>query len=618
MSSLAIRRLTPLFILTLLIALAGCARSTPTPEPTASSVPVAEATAIAATATPVASDTPTASPEPPPATATPSPAPPTATITATLTATATPAATATATLPAAFAVIVRNPVNLRGGPGQGFDVVGQVISGQRYPVLARNLAGNWWQIDVDGLAGWVSSDLVTIEGDRGDVAVVEAPVEPTALPPVQVYETTIDIPTYPYAAFTEEAVDELYGWTYRRFNRDAYQASSPRPYPWSYRAVVLENEYLRITILPDLGGRIYSVVFKPTGSNELYQNPVIKPSPWGPAQQGGWLAAGGIEWDLPVEEHGYAWADPWGYITNRTDPATASVTVFMPYQDHLRAEVDVTLRSGEAAFTIQPRIVNPTDKPVDYQFWINALLAPGPANTVGPSLRFLFPSEEMTVHSRGDETLPEPQAAMSWPAVNGVDLSRLGNWGQWLGFFERPAAHGPFTGVYDVDADEGMVRVFPPTAAPGSKGFGLGWTDPFDPALYTDGDTAYVELHAGVSPTFWDQARLAAGETFTWQETWFPVAGIGGVSTADGNGAVYLAPVAGGLAVGFFPRSAVSGRAALTLDGVELWTEEVSLDPAQPLYRTIETTDLATGQRVTATLFDQTESAVLHYELTLP
>ena len=605
-------RLSLLLIALLLLMLAACARATPTPEPTA--VPVA--TVVAALPTFTATIAPSPSPLPPTATATPSPAPPTATPAPSDT--PIPTATVTATQPAAFAVIVRNPVNLRGGPGEGFDVVGQLISGQRYPVLARDAAGDWWQIEVDGLAGWVFGNLVSIEGDPGGLAVVAAPVEPTALPPVQVYETTISIPTYPYAAFTEDAVNEDYGWTYRRFNSDEYEASSPRAYPWSYRAVVLENEFLKITLLPDLGGRIYSVVFKPTGSNELYQNPVIKPSPWGPAEQGGWLAAGGIEWDLPVAEHGYAWGDSWGYITNRIDPSTASVTVFMPFEDHLRAEVDVTLRSGEAAFTLQPRVVNPTDKAIDYQFWINALLAPGPANTVGPGLRFLFPTDQMTVHSRGDESLPEEQSAMSWPVYNGADYSRLGNWNQWLGIFERPAAHGPFSGVYDGDADEGLVRVFSPAAAPGSKAFGLGWSDPFDPSLYTDDNSAYVELHAGVSPTFSDEARLAAGETYTWQETWFPVAGIGGVSTADGNGAVYLAPVADGLAVGLFPRLAITGRLTLTVDDAEMLSQDATLDPAHPFYQVVAMPDLASGQIAAVTLFDQDGTAVLNYELTVP
>lgn len=84
-------------------------------------------------------------------------------------------------------VIVRNPVNLRGGPGERFDAIGQVISGQRYPVLAHGHAsGDWWQIEVDGLAGWVFDDLVSIEGNSSGLAVVAAPVKPTTLPPVPV------------------------------------------------------------------------------------------------------------------------------------------------------------------------------------------------------------------------------------------------------------------------------------------------------------------------------------------------------------------------------------------------------------------------------------------------
>jgi hypothetical protein len=68
-----------------------------------------------------------------------------------------------------------------------------------------------------------------------------------------------------------------------------------------FTLIVLENDYLRLSLLPELGGRIYQAVFKPTGHNIFYQNPVLKPSPWGPPEMGWWLAAGGMEWGLPVE-----------------------------------------------------------------------------------------------------------------------------------------------------------------------------------------------------------------------------------------------------------------------------------------------------------------------------
>ena len=511
-------------------------------------------------------------------------------------------------------MITGDAVNLRSGPGTGFAVVGQATSGQRYPALGRNAAGDWWQIDADGRAVWVSAGLARVEGDAAVLPAITAP-EPAAQPamPVQVYETSLTISTYPYAAFTGEALDPVYGWTYRRFDREAYEASSPLPAPASYRAIVLENEYLKIAVLPELGGRIYQVIFKPTGSNQLYQNPVIKPSPWGPAGQGGWLAAGGIEWGLPAPEHGYAWGDRWGHITFSDGPDAAGVTVFMPAGEHLRADVDVILRAGEAAFTIQPRITNPTAETVAYQFWLDAMLAPGPANRVGPNLRFVLPTEQVTVHSRGDDFLPAGQQAMAWPIYNGVDYSRLGNWNDWLGVFERPAAHGPFAGVYDPDADEGVVRVFPPAATRGSKIFAMGWADPIDPAVYTDDGSAYVELQGGVSPTYWDQATLGPGATYTWQETWFPVAGIGGVSYADGNGAVRVARTGDGLVAGLFPVRAVTGRVEVAVGEQIILDEPVTVSPAQPFLRTLAGGEDG-GSRVAIRLFDQSGALVINFE----
>ncbi len=595
----------------LLLALAGCADQTsvdlpPTTTPAESIV--SPTAMMATTATP-------ASPTAAAATATLAPVP-AAPIAPTPTAPATAAPVAAPTEAAETAVtllITGDTVNLRGGPGTAYPVVGQAGRGQRFPALGRNAAGDWWQIAADGRAAWVSAGLASVEGHTAALPVI-ATAEPTAQPamPVQVYETQITIPTYPYAAFTSEAVDPVTGWSYRRFDREAYEASNPQPAPQAYRAVVLENEYLRITLLPELGGRIYQVIFKPTGSNELYQNPVLKPSPWGPAEQGGWLAAGGIEWGLPVPEHGYAWGDRWGHITNVTGPDEAAVTVFMTDERNPRADVDVILRAGEAAFTIQPRIVNTGGQDVTYQFWLDAMLAPGPANQPGPNLRLLLPADQVTVHSRGDDYLPVPGQSMSWPVYNGVDYSRLGNWNRWLGIFERPAAAGPFAGVYDEDADEGIVRVFAPGAAPGSKIFAPGWGAPFDASDYTDGASGYVELHAGVTPTFWDEATLAGGATQTWQETWFPVAGIGGVSYADGNGALSVRQQGDGLAVGLFPVRAVAGRIEISADGRVIFDEPVAISPDRPYLRTAP--GAAAGQRINVRLFDQSGVPVINYE----
>lgn len=623
MLNLAVSR--TLLVLMLLLALSGCA-SRPgqdAPPSDSAAIPV-QATApppLAPTVSgPAAAPTATAAPTEttaPTATAAASPAatPTTAALATVERPTATPPITPTQAAPAGIAVLITGDVaNLRSGPGTDFAVIGQASRGQRYPALARSAAGDWWQIDAAGLPAWVSASLAAVEGDAAALPAATA-IAPEAAPAaaVQVYETTLSIPTYPYAAFTTEATDPATGWTFRRFDRAAYEGSNPQPVPVTYEAVVLENEYLKITLLPELGGRIYQVIFKPTGSNELYQNPVIKPSPWGPVEQGGWLAAGGIEWGLPAPEHGYAWGDPWGHITTPFGPDAAGVTVFMPFEDHLRAEVDVILRAGEAAFTLRPRIVNPTGQAASYQFWMDALLAPGPANQPGPNLRFVLPTGQVTVHSRGDDFLPAEQQAMDWPVYDGIDFSRLGNWRDWLGVFERPAAHGPFAGVYDPDADEGMVRVFPPAATPGSKIFAMGYGAPISPAVYTDDGSAYVELHGGVTPTYWDQATLAAGDTYTWQETWYPVAGIGGVSYADGSGAVHVSRAGDQLAVGVFPVRPVQGRMEVAVAGQAIVDEPVTISPAQPWQRSLTVSDAAAGARVAVRLFDQGGAVVLNY-----
>ncbi len=373
-------------------------------------------------------------------------------------------------------------------------------------------------------------------------------ISPAGNPPrspgsVSFYTTTLSIPTYPYADHLITGQNPTYTMTYPILDWEAYEAASPHPMPQVYELLVLENEYLRVTLLPELGGRVYQMTFKPTGHDPLYQNPVIKPTHWGPPEQGWWLAVGGIEWCLPVEEHGYEWGRPWTY---QVVTATAGITVTLrdtTAADRLRAAVAIHLPAGRAYLAITPRLENPTGSAITYEYWTNGMLAPGPGNTVGPDLRFVFDAAEVSVHSTGDDRLPGhwptvptgPDYRISWPTYQGTDFSRLGNWRQWLGFFEYPDAGSglsDMSGVYDTAADEGMVRIFPPDVVQGSKGFAFGWSEPIDWRQWTDDGSTYVELHGGVPPTFWDAATLPAGGTLSWTEQWYPVGGIGHLRSA--------------------------------------------------------------------------------------
>lgn len=400
-----------------------------------------------------------------------------------------------------------------------------------------------------------------------------------------IYTTSVALSTYPYTACLSPPRAGVAGVPYQVLDWGCLSQAGP-PVSQTYRLLVLSNDYLTVTLLPELGGRVYELIFKPTAHNELYRNPVVKPAPWGPPEQGWWLAVGGMEWGFPTDEHGYEWGLPWRYQVLK---GAAGVTVTLRDSDVVtRPVISVTLHlpNDRAALVVRPQIVNPTTSDVTVKYWTNAMLAPGAANAPSADLRFLFPGEQVTVHSAGDPTLPPPGELMDWPVHGERDYSRLGNWDRWLGFFEAPQAHGPFAGVYDTAAGEGVVRVYPADLARGSKGFALGWSDPLPSYLWTDDGSAYVELHGGLEPTFWDTATLSSGQVVSWTEVWYPLAGIGGVSAAGEEAALRLERVGDALALGLYTPAAHQ-----ELD-LYLWRDDCTtlghwrlsqVDPAHPV-----------------------------------
>jgi len=404
-----------------------------------------------------------------------------------------------------------------------------------------------------------------------------------SLDSVRYYTETVTLPTYPYERYQTDAIDPQYNWPYKVFDVDRFRAEAPAPEPRDYRVIVLENAYLKVLILPELGGRVWQVIHKPSGAPMFYQNTVVKPTHWGIENQRGWLGLGGLEWGLPVIEHGYAWGSAWDVRVEQPNQTVVSVTLSTPADGrYLQARIVVSLRAGVAMFEVQPTLTNISPKALDFSFWQAAMLAPGSGQRPSNELHFVLPADKMTVHSTANAILPQPGQTFAWPLYKGRDWSRLGHWQQYLGFFEAPAAHGPFVGVYDPAYDAGAVRIFPAEIAHGSKVFALGWSDTLAGYNYTDDDSRYVELHGGLAPTFADQYRLAAGSSITWGEAWYPVQGIGDLTFANGVAALDVQQDAAGLHVAFYPTAALDGELVVLSNGKAVTRRAVQVSPAAP------------------------------------
>ena len=316
--------------------------------------------------------------------------------------------------------------------------------------------------------------------------------------------------------------------------------------PVNYPLVTLENAYVKIAVMPEMGGRILRWQDKVTGRLLTYANPVIKPSHWG--YRGWWFATGGIEWAFPVNEHGLDEYRPWQYAT-LTGEGWREVRVW-DQEDRTGMTVEVRLRlyDDRSDLVIIPLIRNDTGREQRFQFWINAMLTLSDANVPSrSSLRFWVPGDQVIVHSTGIKQLEDRVGQpISWPYYGGLDYSRYADWADYLGFFAGQAIGA--AGVYDEASDQGVIRVYPPEVTHGVKLFCLGKIGAYE---YTDDNSAYFEFWGGLNRTFWswDDATLGSGESISWEERWYPVHGITGLNWANGDLAALLRVSAEGVTV---------------------------------------------------------------------
>ncbi len=416
--------------------------------------------------------------------------------------------------------------------------------------------------------------------------------------PVRAWETTLALDTYPIGPPDPFPPYQLMG------NASVY------PYPLldtlsmekerrEYRALMLENRYLQVTVLPELGGRIYRVFDKISQRDMFYTTRVIKPALI--ALRGAWIA-GGIEWNFRKGHHVDTLSPVSGWIA-QNDDGSASIIVGHPeWVSHMRWQVRITLRPDDAAIYVDIRLSNPTRIAHRYYFWSNS------AEAATDGLQIICPASSGW-GSRGNR--------FRWPVHEGRDLQWYRNIpGSSDAFLYAP--HRDFFGCYDHDAHYGLVHFADARRAPGKKFFTWGvdehgrmWAE-----ILSDGDGPYVELQASpqLDQHVWDM--FPPQTIHAWNERWWPVRAIGGVAWANDRAAVNLQATNGRVQVGICP-SRPLGRCRITLqDGDRiLWEIHADLAPERPFTTSVELPlDASARERLSVHVTDASGEMIIAYD----
>ncbi len=295
----------------------------------------------------------------------------------------------------------------------------------------------------------------------------------------------------------------------------------------SYRAVYLENEYLRVTVLPELGGHLYAIYDKAARRDVLYTNHVVK---YGlVAIRGAWVS-GGIEWNFP-DGHTATTVSPVDY-TLRSEPDGSAAVIVGDIERVQGMQWAVVIRLRPATKYVETEITLFNRLPVPGRYWYWATAA-APATD---DLRFVYPMREAYPHTFWP--------VFSFPIQRGVDLSTYREVPNPLSLFARDSMRD-FFGIYYEKSDWGIVHVADHRELAGKKT----WTWGTDPSgsiwveKLTDKDGQYVEFQAGRFETQMEHELIAPHRVEHFFEYWIPLNRLGGpFNEANRDAVLRLAP----------------------------------------------------------------------------
>jgi tetratricopeptide (TPR) repeat protein len=438
-------------------------------------------------------------------------------------------------------------------------------------------------------------------------------------PGVKIWETKIVIPTY--LAGDPEPNPSFF------FGRQSQGAQGPvYPYPMydsltgkkvdkTYTIVYLENEYIRIGVLPEIGGRIFEGVDKTNNYNFIYRQHVIKPALIGLI--GAWMS-GGVEWNIPHHHRASTFIPVQYKVEEDTDGSKTVWVGELELRQRMRWAVGYTLRPGKAILEASVRILNRTPE-------VNTMLCfANLAVHANQNYQVIFPpSTQFGVHHAKREFTDWPISHSTYGGSDfsrGVDISWYKNHLSANSVFAWNYQDDFFAG-YDHGKEAGTMSVADHNIVPGKKF----WTWGNGPSgkrwdnTLSDTDGPYIELMVGAySDNQPDYSWLQPYETRSFTMNWYPFRDIGGVKKANLDAAVNLEVNAGSAKVGFYTTSAHdSVRVVLKAADKVLLQETVAIDPAKPYGKQVAMPAGIDEHDLVASLWDGTKELVSYSPIRL-
>jgi len=412
---------------------------------------------------------------------------------------------------------------------------------------------------------------------------------------VRVYEEPLTLPTYRVGE--PQQMPFCWGGLYPL---TTINKLTDELYERTYRALWLENEYVKVLVLPELGGRLHGAQDKTNGYQFFYNQTTIKPALVGAS--GAWIS-GGIEWNFIRGHHPNTFREIDSRIQQNPDGSRTIWTGEIQRPSTMRWSVGNTVHPGRNWVETKVRLYNCTPYMQTFWWWATAAIR------ATEEYQAVFPGEIVTGHGK--------RQFSRWPIQDGLDKRYWKNTPRSSSFFAWQSEDDYFGG-YSPENKAGFVHLGDHHIIRGKKL----WTWGTAPSgriwekILTDGDLPYFEPQlGGYSDNQPDWHWIMPGETKVFSHFWFPVRDIGVFDYANMEGALNLDLEKGRVTFGWSPTGKnKSARVVLTLDGKEIFTRTVDADPAAPF---VAETNVSVGADIYSlalTVFSANGDTLLSYQ----